>query len=458
MSLTAEEMHDTIVAIATAHGVASISIIRLSGQNALEIAQKISFSKTFSNGIIPPREAILTSLYNATNDLIDQAIVIYFAAPKSFTGEDIVEFQCHGGMVVAQEVLDTATVYGARLAEPGEFSKRAFLNGKIDLTKAEATAKLIEAKSVDAAKILARQLKGELKDFVDESRESLLRALAYSEVMIDYAEEDIAVDIVDTMAAQLSQLQKQLRRIVEVSHRRRGLIEGFRVTIIGKPNVGKSSLLNALLSYERAIVSDIAGTTRDTIEEQVRIGSHIIRLVDTAGIREARDSIEKIGIERSMHSLNDADIVIVLFDGSQLFDEDDQQIISLIEQTRDKHLIVAINKSDLTIRFESQLLADFDPIFVSAKKGFERLTDRLREILDGVGEGDELMLISARQIEAVEQAATAIEDAQTPLQNGELEFFSYYLQDAVKAISSISKPYDSEEILDKMFGEFCLGK
>ncbi|RLA73717.1 MAG: tRNA uridine-5-carboxymethylaminomethyl(34) synthesis GTPase MnmE [Epsilonproteobacteria bacterium] len=451
-------MHDTIVAIATAHGVSSISIIRLSGQNALEIAQKISFSKTFSNGIIPPREAILTSLYNATNDLIDQAIMIYFAAPKSFTGEDIVEFQCHGGMVVAQEVLDTATVYGARLAEPGEFSKRAFLNGKIDLTKAEATAKLIEAKSVDAAKILARQLKGELKDFVDESRESLLRALAYSEVMIDYAEEDIAVDIVDTMVAQLSQLQKQLRRIVEVSHRRRGLIEGFRVAIIGKPNVGKSSLLNALLSYERAIVSDIAGTTRDTIEEQMRIGSHIIRLVDTAGIREARDSIEKIGIERSMHSLNDADIVIVLFDGSQLFDEDDQQIISLIEQTRDKHLIVAINKSDLTIRFESQLLADFDPIFVSAKKGFERLTDRLREILDGVGEGDELMLISARQIEAVEQAATAIEDAQTPLQNGELEFFSYYLQDAVKAISSISKPYDSEEILDKMFGEFCLGK
>ncbi len=458
MSLTPEEMYDTIVAIATAHGVSSISIIRLSGRDALEIAQKISSPKTFSNGTISPREAILTSIYNATNDLIDQAIVIYFAAPKSFTGEDIVEFQCHGGIIVAQEVLDAATAYGARLAEPGEFSKRAFLNGKMDLTKAEATAKLIEAKSVDAAKILARQLKGELKDFVDESREALLRALAHSEVMIDYAEEDIPVDIVDTMATQLSQLQQQLRRIVESSHRRRGLIDGFRVAIIGKPNVGKSSLLNALLSYERAIVSDIAGTTRDTIEEQVRIGSHIIKLVDTAGIREARDSIEKIGIERSMSSLDDADIVIALFDGSELFDKDDQQIVSLLEQTKDKHLIAAINKSDLPIRFESQLLADLDPILVSAKKGFERLTDRLAEILDSVGESDELMLISARQIEAVEQAETAIENAQIPLQNGELEFFSYHLQDAVKTISSISKPYDSEEILDKMFGEFCLGK
>ena len=451
-------MHDTIVAIATAHGVSSISIIRLSGKDALHIAQKISSPKTFSNGTIFPREAILTSLYNTEEALIDQAILIYFAAPKSFTGEDIVEFQCHGGIIVAQEVLDTATAFGARLAEPGEFSKRAFFNGKIDLTKAEATAKLIEAKSVDAAKILARQLKGELKNFVDESRDALLKALAYSEVMIDYAEEDMPDDIVESMASQLGVLKKQLNKIVETSHRRKGLIEGFRVAIIGKPNVGKSSLLNALLSYERAIVSDIAGTTRDTIEEQVRIGSHIIRLVDTAGIREARDAIEKIGIERSIDSLKDADIVIALFDGSQLFDEEDRQIISLLEQTKDKHLIVAINKNDLPAQFESEALALFDPIQVSAKRGFEYLTDRLRQILDNVGQGEELMLISSRQIEAVEQAVAAIKNAELPLQNGELEFFSYHLQDAVKFISSISKPYDSEEILDKMFGEFCLGK
>ena len=274
-------MHNSIAAIATAHGVSSISIIRVSGDAALEIAHKISHLEN-----ITPRHAHLTSLYNFNNELIDHAIMIYFAAPHSFTGEEIVEFQCHGGMIVAQEILDTITSYGVRLAEPGEFSKRAFLNGKIDLTEAEAISKLIEAKSVDAAKILAKQMKGELKTFVDESRDALLRSLAYSEVMIDYAEEDIPDDIMSSICTQLDALTDQIEQIVEASHRRRGLIEGFKVAIVGKPNVGKSSLLNALLSYDRAIVSDIAGTTRDTIEEQVRIGSHIIRLVDTAGTPE----------------------------------------------------------------------------------------------------------------------------------------------------------------------------
>ena len=446
-------MADTIVAIATAHGVSSISIIRLSGEKSLSIARKMTARESIS-----PREALLTSVYDSSQILIDQAILLYFAAPKSFTGEDVVEFQCHGGMVVAQEILDTATALGARLAEPGEFSKRAFLNGKIDLTKAEATAKLIEAKSIDAARILARQLKGELKVFVDESRDALLQILAYSEVMIDYAEEDIPEDIMENMMKQLEDLSLQMERIVENSHRRRGLIEGFRVAIIGKPNVGKSSLLNALLSYERAIVSEIAGTTRDTIEEQVRIGSHIIRLVDTAGIREARDTIEKIGIERSMDSFADADIIIALFDGSRPFDDEDRQIVSLLKQAKEKELIVALNKSDLPRQFDSSALADFNPVDVSATMGFERLTDRLKEILDSVGRGEELMLISARQIEAVTQAREAIESAKAPLQNGELEFFSYHLQDAVRHISSISKPYESEEILDKMFGAFCLGK
>ena len=446
-------MADTIVAIATAHGVSSISIIRLSGEKSLSIARKMTARESIS-----PREALLTSVYDSSQILIDQAILLYFAAPKSFTGEDVVEFQCHGGMVVAQEILDTATALGARLAEPGEFSKRAFLNGKIDLTKAEATAKLIEAKSIDAARILARQLKGELKVFVDESRDALLQILAYSEVMIDYAEEDIPEDIMENMMKQLEDLSLQMERIVENSHRRRGLIEGFRVAIIGKPNVGKSSLLNALLSYERAIVSEIAGTTRDTIEEQVRIGSHIIRLVDTAGIREARDTIEKIGIERSMDSFADADIIIALFDGSRPFDDEDRQIVSLLKQAKEKELIVALNKRDLPRQFDSSALAEFNPVDVSATMGFERLTDRLKEILDSVGRGEELMLISARQIEAVTQAREAIESAKAPLQNGELEFFSYHLQDAVRHISSISKPYESEEILDKMFGAFCLGK
>ncbi len=446
-------MHKTIAAIATAHGVSSISIVRISGEEALQIAHKISHKQE-----IVPRYAHLTSLYTPENILIDRAIMIYFAAPHSFTGEDIVEFQCHGGIVVAQEILDTAMAHGVRLAEPGEFSKRAFLNGKIDLTEAEAISKLIEAKSVDAAKILAKQLKGELKIFVEETREALLRSLAYSEVMIDYAEEDIPDDIMQSILDQLDGLTFQIERIVDASHRRRGLIEGFRVAIIGKPNVGKSSLLNALLSYERAIVSDIAGTTRDTIEEQVRIGSHIIRLVDTAGIRDAQDGIEKIGIERSLSSIEEADVIIALFDGSRIFDEEDEKIISLVDGLKEKECIVAINKTDLEHRFDRSRVDKYSPIEVSAKKGFAHLTQKLENLFDSIGQGDELMLVTARQIDAVTKTKISIQEAKVPLLNGELEFFSYHLQEAVKMISSISKPYESEEILDKMFGEFCLGK
>ncbi len=446
-------MHDSIAAIATAHGVASISIIRVSGDAALEVARKIS-----KRHDIKPRYAYLNSLYNAKDELIDHAIMIYFAAPHSFTGEEIVEFQCHGGMIVAQEILDTILAYGVRLAQPGEFSKRAFLNGKIDLSEAEAISKLIEAKSVDAAKILAKQMKGELREFVEQSREALLRALAYSEVMIDYAEEDIPDDVMQSITTQLDALIEKIDQIVDASYRRRGLIEGFKVAIIGKPNVGKSSLLNALLSYDRAIVSDIAGTTRDTIEEQVRIGSHIIRLVDTAGIRDSEDTIEKIGIERSLSSVEDADIVVALFDYSRPFDEEDEKILSILETLKDKHIIVALNKSDLEQRLFTERLHNYDTIKVSAKKAFVRLTQRLERVLDSIGEGEELMLISTRQIEAVTRTKEAILEAKEPLLRGELEFFSYHLQEAVKYISSISKPYDSEEILDKMFGEFCLGK
>ncbi len=446
-------MHSSIVAIATAHGVSSISIIRVSGEAALEIAYKISHLEN-----ITPRYAHLTPLYNMQDDLIDQAIMIYFAAPNSFTGEEIVEFQCHGGMIVAQEIMDTALFYGARLAAPGEFSKRAFLNGKIDLTKAEAISKLIEAKSVDAAKILARQMKGELKVFVDESRDALLKSLAYSEVMIDYAEEDIPDDIMKNIVHQLDNLTDKIEQIVDASHRRRGLIEGFKVAIIGKPNVGKSSLLNALLSYDRAIVSDIAGTTRDTIEEQVRIGSHIIRLVDTAGIRESVDVIEKIGIEKTLNSVEDADIVIALFDGSRSFNDEDKKILSLIDTFENKHSIIAINKSDLECRLSMRELEKYNPIEVSAKKSFEKLTEKLESLLNSVGSGDELMLVSTRQIEAVNLTKSSILESKIPLLKGELEFFSYHLQEALKAISSISNPYNSEEILDKMFGEFCLGK
>jgi len=453
MSLTKKIMHNTIAAIATATGVSSISIIRVSGDGAYSIAQKITKLQQLT-----PRYAHLSSIYNKDDELIDQAIVIYFKSPYSFTGEDIVEFQCHGGLIVAQEILDSVLACGARLAEAGEFSKRAFLNGKIDLSEAEAISKLIEAKSSDAAKILAKQIKGELKRFVEDSRDALLKVMAYSEVMIDYAEEDIPKDVIESISSQLDKLVKQIDNLVEVSYRRRGLIEGFKVAIIGKPNVGKSSLLNSLLAYDRAIVSDIAGTTRDTIEEQIRIGSHIIRLVDTAGIRESNDTIEKIGIQKSLESLNESDIIIALFDASREFDDEDENILQMLQNTKDKYIIVAINKIDLPRVIDSSKLSIYNPIEVSVKRGFQELTKRLEEILDSIGEGDELMLVSTRQIEAVKKTKEAILLAKEPLVNEELEFFSYHIQDALQAISSISKPYNNEEILDKMFGEFCLGK
>ncbi|NOZ91313.1 MAG: tRNA uridine-5-carboxymethylaminomethyl(34) synthesis GTPase MnmE [Epsilonproteobacteria bacterium] len=445
-------MASTISAIATASGVSSISIIRVSGDIALDIAKQITKKEQ-----IQPRVANLLSIYNHNNQLIDQAIVIYFKSPKSFTGEDIVEFQCHGGFVVAQEILETTIAYGARLAEAGEFSKRAFLNGKIDLTKAEAIAKLIEAKSVEGAKILAKQLKGDLKDFIDSSRENLLRATAYSEVMIDYAEEDIPDDILENILSQLDSLILQIEKILEASYRRKGLIEGFKVAIIGKPNVGKSSLLNALLSYDRAIVSDIAGTTRDTIEEQVRVGSHIIRLVDTAGIREAVDTIEQIGVKKSMESIDDADVIIALFDRSEPFDSEDAKIMEIVKES-DKEVIITLNKSDLPPKIDMEQFDGYSTIEVSAKHNFKQLTDAMKSLFDTIGSDEELMLISTRQIEAVKKTKESILEAKEPLLNGELEFFSYHLQDAIKHLSSISTPYNSEEILDKMFGEFCLGK
>ncbi|MGW8169568.1 MAG: tRNA uridine-5-carboxymethylaminomethyl(34) synthesis GTPase MnmE [Sulfurovaceae bacterium] len=447
-------MNDTIVAIATAHGVGSIAIVRLSGSQALNIAKRIAYKTD-----ITPRYTHLASLYNADKALIDQAIIIYFQAPKSFTGEDVVEFQCHGGIIVAQEVIQIALSYGARLAAPGEYSKRAFFNGKIDLTQAEAIAKLIEAKSIDAAKILARQLKGSLAVFVEEGRDMLLLALAHTEVMIDYAEEDLPKDILDSLSNKLDNLEYKLIELLESSNRRKGLIEGFRVAIIGKPNVGKSSLLNALLSYDRAIVSDIAGTTRDTIEEQVRIGSHVIRLIDTAGIREASDEIEKIGVERSIASLNEADIIIALFDGSKKWDEEDERIASIIKELDDsKHLLTVINKADLNRELYNSFLDSVDIINMSVKSDFSILLDKLQALIDSISSGDELMLVSTRQIQAVQNSLEAIKEAKLPLQKGELEFFAYHLTEAIKAISSISKPYENEDVLDKMFGEFCLGK
>ncbi|HRF58112.1 MAG TPA: tRNA uridine-5-carboxymethylaminomethyl(34) synthesis GTPase MnmE, partial [Campylobacterales bacterium] len=328
-------LDETICAIASASKEGAISIVRLCGLSAYQVALKLT--KKFS---LSPRYSTLSYIYDELNNPIDSVIVIYFKAPNSFNGEDIVELQCHGGLMSASLILSRCLECGARLAEPGEFTKLAVLNSKITLDQAEAINAIINATSEKSAKYLAKHLQGSLSKMVDEMRASLIEALAFSEVCIDYADEDLPLDTIDKLSAKIAKIAETLECAVKTSVAREGLFNGFKVSIIGKPNVGKSSLLNKILNFERAIVSHIAGTTRDTIEEQIKIGGFSIRLVDTAGIRKTQDEIERIGIEYSVKAFNDSDVVLALFDSSSSFDEEDNEILGLIGSNSNKKIII----------------------------------------------------------------------------------------------------------------------
>lgn len=444
-------MNTTIVAVATAHGIGSISIVRLSGKEALYLAKKITKKENFS-----PRYATLSYIYDTNNNLIDQALVIYFQAPKSFTGEDVVEFQCHGGIMVASLVVETLLEHGARLAENGEFSKRAFLNGKIDLTKVEAIAKLIESKSEDSVKLLARQMRGELQGFVENLRTKLIEILAFVEVNIDYAEEDLPLDLLQSIENKLEEIQTALHVSYESSKRREGLLSGFYIAIIGKPNVGKSSLLNALLNYERAITSDIAGTTRDVIEEEIKLGTHLVKIVDTAGIRSTEDIIEKIGVTKAKNAIKEANIIIAMFDISSQKDEQDRAIEALVEDIKkEKKVFIVFNKIDKNPLYSP---IPKDSIQVSCKKTPKIIIEELIRYLDTQSVDDCVMFTSKRQLQAVKKAQEAIEESKILLHEGTLELFAFHLHTAIENISSITKPYAQDEMLDAMFSSFCLGK
>lgn len=445
-------INDTIVAISSANGKGAISIVRMSGKNAYEIAQKAI------NSSLTPRVAKLTKFYNIENELIDMPLTLYFKSPKSFTGEDIVEFQCHGGVAVSRLILEALIKFGARIADSGEFSKRAFFNNKIDLSQAEAISKMIETKSKDGVKILAKQLRGDLGDFVNKLREDLIEIMAYVEVNIDYAEEDLPEDLILQMKKRLQNISKLLKSSLSASKRREAMFNGYKIAIIGKPNVGKSSLLNNLLNYNRAIVSDIAGTTRDTIEEEVQIGTHLIKIVDTAGIRDkTNDEIEKIGIQRSKESVQNSDIVIAMFDNSREFDNEDKEILNIISNS-DKDIFVLLNKVDLEVKFDKNYLKKFDFIESSQKDNNEQLLTKIEEVLDNYNHLEDNILISTRQIEIVTKANDAIIEASVLLDRVELELFSYNIQEAINYISQITRPFEHDEMLDKMFGSFCVGK
>ena len=442
-------MSDTIAAIATAHGVGSISIVRLSGERALEFALKLSHKTKLT-----PRHATFTKLFNQNNEIIDEAIMIYFKAPYSFTGEDIVEFQTHGGFSVSEVLLEELVSLGARLALAGEFSKRACLNGKMTPLKALNIQDLILSKSALAAKIIARNMQGNLGELLEKIRTDLVKTLAFVETSIDYADDDLPSDLLEQISTMCEENSKILKEIYTLSQSKKGLIEGFKIAIVGKPNVGKSSLLNALLSYERAIVSDIAGTTRDTIEESFKLGTHLLRIIDTAGIRESKDVIEQIGVALSKKSLEDADIILVVFDASRVQDKEDEKIFDLLANT-DKKIFWILNKSDLENVFKNTQNKNF--IKLSAQKDITLLKEELQNYFNSF-DSEGIMVSSLDLINACKISSEAIFRAKGLLEESSLELFAFELNLAINELARFTKDFQRDEILDEMFGNFCLGK
>lgn len=445
------EKDDTIVAISTPIGTSAISIVRLSGNKALEIAKILTKSSQFT-----PRYAYLKYLYNANGSVIDRGIVIFFNAPHSFSGEDIVEFQCHGGILTPKTLLAECVRYGARIANAGEFSKRALLNGKMDLATIESVSKLIISQNTQAQTLLGNILKGDLKRFCDEVRTNLVRILAHIEAMIDYAEENLPLDLEQNIKAQLHQTCDKLNELYTHSKSFQHIIDGHRLIIIGKPNVGKSSLLNRLLLSERAIVSNIAGTTRDIIQENLTIANQIITIIDTAGIHTTNEQIEQMGIAKSKEYIKNSTIIIAMFDGSR--DYDDDEIIEILKENTDKIIIAVINKSDKIQHFDEKKLDKFEVLKIST------LDDSVFKLRNLIGEkitnnainNQNVLLSSTRQMECLKHCIDEITLARKNL--AESEIFAYHINMAIHALSAITSPFINEEILDSMFGEFCLGK
>lgn len=444
--------NSTIAAISTPLGGGAMAVVRLSGDKALKIVKLLTHQASFL-----PRHATLCHFYDG-NEVLDEVIVIFFKAPHSYTCEDVCEIQCHGGSIIAKRILELLLENGAELAKNGEFTQRAFLKGRIDLSQAQAIGQMIQAKSLQAQKALARQLVGELGGFINHVREELYEALAYSEVMIDYSDEDLPLDLIKRLTQKIDEILGRLEKILTYSLSRAGIFSGFKLSIIGKPNVGKSSLLNALLMQDRAIVSEIAGTTRDTIEECLNIAGVQVRLIDTAGIRKTSDEIECIGIERSREAIEQSDIVLALFDRSREWESEDSQIVEILEGMEDKQILAILNKSDLPACLEVQKLSKFQSLALSAKdKEIDVLLDTLGKMLS-LQESDEILLSETHQIQSLQKTIASLVQAKIELQNGILELFSYNIKDAISSIGSITQPYESAELLDKIFGKFCLGK
>ena len=455
---------DTIAAIATAPGEGGIGIIRISGEKSLQVAQSIFKSK--SGKMIKDYNA-RTLIYGTVVDnekVIDEVLVAYMKGPNSYTAEDVIEINCHGGFISVKKILELILSKGVRLAEAGEFTKRAFLNGRIDLSQAEAIIDVIKSKTDMAHEVAQSQLEGSLAKKIKDLRMNVTEVLAHLEVSIDFAEEDVEEITYQTLEEKALELRNEIKKLYDTAESGKILRDGLKTVIVGKPNVGKSSLLNSILGENRAIVTDIAGTTRDVIEEFVNIKGIPLKIVDTAGIRETEDVVEKIGVEKSRESFSTADLVIMVLDASRKLSEEDMEIL---ESLKNKKTIVLLNKMDLEHQIELEKIEEFvnseDIIKISALKhqGIEELQDKIEAMVyhGSVKNSSNLMITNSRHKDALFKAYESINDAISAIeQRMPYDFIEVDFKNIWDYLGYINGDTVREDLLDTIFANFCIGK
>lgn len=449
-------MKDTIVALATPLGRSGIGVIRLSGEKSLEIIGKLVRDESFNP---QPRFASLKKIYDiATGELLDEAVITYFKSPQSFTGEDVIEISCHGSPIILRQIIDFCLRLDARMAEAGEFSLRALANGQMNLSQAEAIRDLIDAQTVASARQAVRQLRGEFSNQLQPLKDKLLDVIVVLESALEFVEDDLPDFQTEKIKEDLFEIIDELEKLTSTFQAGKLLREGLKVALVGRPNVGKSSLFNALLGQERAIVTEIAGTTRDQLHEKLSIGGIPIFLIDTAGLRETIDTVESIGVERSKRIIADSDLVIVILDGSQEITSEDREIIS---QVKDLTHIITINKSDLE-QSVSDLNGDSKFLKISAKTG-EGLKELQRAVIEPFSsqefENSGFLVSDARHNDLLLRAKTEI---QTSLQlldeKASEEIVLIGLHNAIRFLGQITGETTTEDMLTRVFSTFCIGK
>ena len=448
-------MNDTIVAISTTTGVGAISIIRLSGPESLKIVGKV-FTKDLSSA---ESHTIHYGHIKDKEEIIDEVLVSIMRAPKTFTREDIIEINCHGGVAPTNKVLEVLLKNGARLAEPGEFTKRAFLNGRIDLLEAEATMDLISSATDKARKISINTLTGETSNLIKDLRSDLVGIISNIEVNIDYPEyEDIEVLTNEKLVPNIKKFKEKLDYIIKKSEDSKIVKEGINVGIIGKPNVGKSSLLNSLLEEEKAIVTDIPGTTRDIVEGKIVLDGIILNIIDTAGIRETEDIVEKIGVERSLNTIESSDLVIFILNNNEELSEEEKELLSKLEN---KKKIIVVNKIDLENVLDKKFLKQYIEISVKEGLGINKVKEEIKRLfnLGEIENSDMTYLSNARSIALLHKTASYIDDALNEIElSSPIDIVEFSLKDAWNTLGEIIGETYTDELIDELFSRFCLGK